>query len=148
MSYYFQLHTPRESVIYGKKLKTSESGIRPGTLVQLDSGGITVSKWTSGQPFGFAFGARSLVYTPTTPVFADGEVVSVVQGTGVLSIGKDFFSSGSCPTTGDQVIYAAATGQLATSGSNLVGRLIHRKSRTTESGADTNVAVIRFNIQP
>lgn len=148
MSYYFQLHTPRESVIYGKNLTTSGSGIRPGTLVQLDSGGATVSAWTSGQPFGFAFGARSLIYTPTSAIFALGEVVSVVQGTGILSIGKDFFSSGSCPTVGDARIYGAATGLIATSGSNVVGRLIHRKTRTTVGGTDTNVAVIRFNIQP
>ena len=149
MSYYFQLLTPRESVIYGKDLKTAEADIRPGLLLDLATGGVTVAKCANdGVPFGFAFGARSIKYAPTTEVFDSGEVVSAVQGTGLVAMGSDFFSSGSIPTTADAIVYAADDGLLtATPGTVKVGRVIQSKSRTIVGGTE-NVVVIRFNIQP
>jgi len=153
---YFQLLTPRESIIFGKKLSTSGSGIEPGILVTLDTAtsgdavaGETVS--TSGSTstvFGFAFGARSLVYMPTTKVYEIGEAVSVVQGTGVAAMSTDFFTSGSSDwATPDAVLYAAESGKLSTTGSVKVARLIRTKSRTIIGGSE-NIALIRFNIQP
>lgn len=148
MSYYFQLLTPRESVIYGKDLKTAEADIRPGLLLDLVAGGVTVAKCANdGVPFGFAFGARSIKYAPTTEVFDSGEVVSAVQGTGLVAMGSDFFTSGSIPTTADAEVYAGDGGLLATSGTVKVGRVIQSKSRTIIGGSE-NVVIIRFNIQP
>jgi len=153
---YFRLLTPRESIIFGKKLTTSSSGIEPGILVALDTetagdavAGETVS--TSGSTstvFGFAFGARTLEYTPTTKVYDIGEAVSVVQGTGVAAMSSDFFTSGSGDwATPDAVLYAANGGKLSTAGSVKVGRLIRTKDRTIVGGGET-IALIRFNIQP
>lgn len=148
MSYYFQLLTPRESIIFGKDLKTAEADIRPGLLLDLVAGGVTVAKCAAdGVPFGFAFGARAIVYAPTTEVFASGEVLAAVGGQGEVAMGSDFFSSGSIPTVADAIVYAAADGLLATTGSVKVGRVIRSKSRTIVGGTE-NVVVIRFNIQP
>lgn len=153
---YFQLLTPRESIIFGKNLKTSGSDIQPGIGVKLDTAtagnavaGKTVSKWAAASvPFGFAFGARSLKYTPTTKVYDVGEYVSVVQGSGEALMSSDFFSSGSGDwATPDAILYMAANGLLSTSGSTKIGRLIRTKSRTVEGGSET-VALVRFNIQP
>lgn len=146
---YFQLLTPRESIIFGKKLAAGEAGIQPGILVKLESGGQTVKKCGAADtPFGFAYGARALIYAPTTAVFAIGEPMSVVQGSGLALMSSDFFTSGSGDwATEDAILYAAADGKLSTSGSTKVARVIQTKSRTVVGGPE-NVALVRFNIQP
>lgn len=147
---YFQLLTPRESIIYGKKLTAGEAGIQPGILVKLDDGGETVTKCGKADtPFGFAYGARAIKYAPTTPVFDSGEVLSVVQGQGLALISSDFFTSGSLFADEDAVLYTADDGLLGTvdGGATKVARVIRQKSRTIVGGSE-NVAAIRFNIQP
>jgi len=147
---YFQLLTPRESIIFGKKLTAGEADIQPGFLVKLDDGGETVTLCDKGDtPFGFAFGARAIKYAPTTPVFDLGEVLSVVQGSGLALISSDFFTSGSGFADEDDALYTANDGKLGIvdGGATKVARMIRTKSRTLVSGTE-NVALIRFNIQP
>ena len=148
----FQWLTPHGGAnVYGQDLTTNGAAIEPGLLVVLSADGATLSlaAATGSKPFGFAYGDRSIVYAPTTKTFADGEVVSVLTGHGMVMVSADFFSTGSLPAeaAGGHNVYAAANGLLAITGTNQIGRIIDQKTLTDPTngtGSSVTAAVIEF----
>jgi hypothetical protein len=139
---------------YGKDIKTNGATIEPGLLVQLDSSGSTVSlsgSTSATKPFGVAFGDRNQVYRPTTRVFADNEPLTVVFGTGMMLLSADFFDTGTLPAAGAK-LYGQTGGKWSTSPNTVqVGDAIGTRVRTEPVGgigANQNLALVRFNIQP
>lgn len=147
---YFQVHT-RADVYFGKNLTTSGSGMRPGHLVTLDTGGMTVTLCAqSGSPFGQLLGARSLVYTPLDYPYAVGEYVNVVQGDYISLVSAFFWDTGAIPANAqsDSAIFTAANGLMSlTAGGTPIGRFIRQKN-VTQLGGQVAVALCRMNISP
>jgi hypothetical protein len=139
---------------YGKDIKTSTTGIEPGMLVQLDSSGSTVSASGSSaalKPFGIAYGNRYMPYRPTSRVFASGEPLTVIWGTGLMLLSADFFAGGTLPAAQTK-LYGGNAGLWTTSvWANQVGDVIGTRTRIEPVGgvgSSQNLAVVRFNIQP
>lgn len=139
---------------YGKDLKTNGTTIEPGLLVKLDTGGSTVSTAGSAaanKPFGVAYGGRYKPYRPTTRVFATDEPLTVVFGTGLFLLSSDFFAGGTLPTAGDK-LYSAQSGLWSTNAAGVqVGDCVGTRIRSEAvggTGANQNLSLVRFNIQP
>lgn len=139
----------------GNDLTTGAADIEPGLLVVKDVGAntVTLAAASGSSPLGFAFGARDLVYRPTTRTYASGEAVVVVSGHGMALVSADFFASGSIPSdaAGPRTLFAAASGKMDWTGTNKVARLVSVKSvtdMTDGTGSAQNLAEIEFNIVP
>jgi hypothetical protein len=134
---------------FGKKLYAgSPSVLEPGILVKLTSGSLLEVATASDVPFGFAYGLRYSVYRPTTKVFALGEEMAVVKGTGMALASSDFFTSGTLPTAG-ATLYTAAAGLMTTSGTYKVGYCVRVEVRIDPSGGtgtNQSVALISFHL--
>ena len=155
MARIFQLQSDRGGETrYGKNLTTSVATIYPGLLVTLDAAGRTVSLQgaTGSRPFGVAWGNRYMTYAPTTKTFDSGEQLTVLNGHFYANVSAEYFASGSLPTEGVPgvlaPIYAGASGTLAITGTNRVGRLIDTKAYTLPQGGTgltQNTVLIEFN---
>ena len=139
---------------YGKDVKTNGAAIEPGLLVQLDSSGSTVSlsgSTAATKPFGIAYGDRNQVYRPTTRVFATNEPLTVVFGTGMFLLSADFFDTATLPAVGAK-LYGQVNGTWSTSpNANQVGDAVGTRVRVEAvggTGANQNLSLVRFNIQP
>jgi len=144
MPTYFQVLTP--GIKAGKNFTTSGS-CAPGHLLQVDSTGLLVSKCTtSGCPFGFAYGARSLVYSPTSVNYPTGERITVVRGDFECLISAHFFYGGSLPSSANTALYAYTGGLLrAGTGTTQVGRYIRSKT-VTQPGTNLTVGYCRMTV--
>jgi len=151
----FYINTPRNAIHFGKNLKASGSTIEPGLVVTLESSGSQVTLCGLTEvPFGLAFGERQGVYTPTSRIFADGEALVAAQNSFLASLSAEFFSTGSLPTTSDNILYTAASGLIAiTDGGSAtkIGRYIRTETLNEPvggTGASQSLALCRFNFQP
>jgi len=146
-----QILTQESNIWHGKDVYAGTSGsLEPGMLVQLSTGGSTVNLASAATVFGIAWGVRQ-TYRPTTQVFATGEAMTVVYGTGEIQLSADFFSGGALPTALD-LLYSAPNGLWSTSsGGTLVGQCIKNFQTvqpTGGTGTAQNTVLVRFNIQP
>lgn len=135
-------------------LTAGEANIEPGLLVTLDSTGraVNIASASGSKAFGFAYGDRSLIYAPTTQVFANGEALNVLAGQGFLAVSADFFASGSLPTEAAyRQLFQGAGGKLALGGTILIGRLVDLVSWTVPTGGTgttENVAIVQYDLSP
>jgi hypothetical protein len=147
MSVIFQ-RLDNSGLIFGKHLNTAEANIQPGLLCLLSGSGLTVSLCdASHRAKGFAFGARTKEYRPTSKVFDSGEECALLMGDPTVLLSVDFFSSGSLPAA-DAALYTAASGKIATSGSYKVGYCIRQETAvlgTGGTGTSQALALCRFN---
>jgi hypothetical protein len=146
---------------FGKALhvNVATTTLRPGMLVAQDtsgsntSGSVTVSlAGTTGDVLGIAYGGRNLTYRPTTQVFNGNDMITAIQGSGIMLLSSDFFTGGSLPGNLPQVLYSGANGLWSTGpGSNKVGKALEIQqvvAATAGVGTTLPVAVVQFNIQP
>ena len=135
-------------LIFGKRLVTGAASIQPGLLCKFASSGETIVVATaSDQPAGMAYGARTREYRPTTKVFDSGDECALLQGSVLALLSVDFFSSGSLPSAAD-ALYAANSGQIATTGTKKVGYCIRQETTylgTAGTGTSQALALCRFN---
>lgn len=142
----------------GVYAKSTATTIEPGLLVAQDSSGsntsgsITVGlATTSGDVMGIAYGGRHSTYRPTSKVFAAGEPLTVVQGSGLIALSSDFFSGGSFPAAMPASLYTGSNGLWAATGSVKVGKALEVVQGTQASGgvgAQVPYCIVQFNIQP
>jgi len=151
----FQILDSSGATFDGTTYTTSVATIEPGLLVVKDAGASTVglAAASGSAPSGFAFGTRDSEYMPTTRTYDTGEHLVVVSGHGIALVSADFFTSGSVPTdnAGSNVLYAAASGLMDTTGTNKVARLLEITSvydPTNGTGTSNSLAKIEFNIVP
>ena len=151
----FQILDSSGATFDGTTYTTSVATIEPGLLVVKDAGASTVglAAASGSAPSGFAFGTRDSEYMPTTRLYDTGEHLVVVSGHGIALVSADFFTSGSVPTdnAGSNVLYAAASGLMDTTGTNKVARLLEITSvydPTGGTGTSNSLAKIEFNIVP
>ena len=135
---------------FGKKIYTSGSGVFPGRLVKYVSGSTVNLCDSASIPIGFAFGLRSMVYTPTTKEYATGEAIDVRDGVGSALASTDLFQSGTLPSA-NATLYVGDNGQMHTSGTYKIGRCIRNETRLESVGgvgASQSLAWIEFDISP
>lgn len=132
----------------GEVVTAGEANIQPGLMVRLQSDGTADLSEANERPHGFAFGdigARE--YRPIKSVFAVGDELTVLMGSGLVAMSVDFFSSGSLPAVGNQ-LYSGANGKMATSGSYKVAECIATKTAyepIAGVGSATSVVIVRYN---
>lgn len=137
------------AIRYGKDVYAAASeAIEPGLLCKVTSGSSASKAGASDAATGVAYGARQQVYRPTSKVFADGEELVLLEGHFVSYFSSDFFAT--VPTDGAD-LYAAANGQMDTSGSKIVGRCKRVFTRTEEVGgigASQTLYEVELNLLP